>query len=60
MQAYRKLTVLRGGQRLREAGAGRVRAPGGGRKRVEEADPALPRRLKAIVEETTAGDPMSH
>jgi hypothetical protein len=50
---------LRGGKRLRAAGAGRVRAPGGGRKKVEEADPALQRRLKAIVEETTAGDPMS-
>ncbi len=36
-----------------------MRAPGGGRKKVEEADPALQRRLKAIVEETTAGDPMS-
>ncbi len=53
------LTELRGGKRLREPGAGRVRAPGGGRKKVEEADPALQRRLKTIVEETTAGDPMS-
>ena len=53
------LTELRGGKRLRVAGAGRVRAPGGGRKKVEEADLALQRRLKAIVEETTAGDPMS-
>jgi Rhodopirellula transposase DDE domain len=53
------LTELRGGKRLRAAGAGRVRAPGGGRKKVEEADPSLQRRLKAIVEETTAGDPMS-
>ena len=39
--------------------SGRVRQPGGGRKKVEQADPALSRRLKAIVEETTAGDPMS-
>ena len=53
------LSELRGGKRLREAGAGRVRAPGGGRKKVEEADPALQGRLKAIVEEMTAGDPMS-
>lgn len=53
------IAELRGGQRLRDAGAGRVRAPGGGRKKVEEANPALQRRLKAIVEETTAGDPMS-
>jgi len=50
---------LRGGKRLRAAGVGRVRARGGGRKKVEEADPTLQRRLKAIVEETTAGDPMS-
>ena len=53
------IAELRGGKRLRDAGAGRVRAPGGGRKKVEEANPALQRRLKAIVEETTAGDPMS-
>lgn len=53
------ITELRGGKRLRDAGEGRVRAPGGGRKKVEEADPDLQRRLKAIVEETTAGDPMS-
>jgi hypothetical protein len=53
------IAELRGGRRLRDAGAGRVRAPGGGRKKVEEANPALQRRLKAIVEETTAGDPMS-
>jgi hypothetical protein len=53
------LGELRGGKRLRDAGTGRVRAPGGGRKKVEEADPALQRRLKSIVEETTVGDPMS-
>jgi len=45
--------------RLRSASSGRVRNPGGGRKRVEEGDPGLLRRLKAIVEETTASDPMS-
>ena len=53
------MAELRGGKRLRDAGIGRVRAPGGGRKKVEEANPALQRSLKAIVEETTAGDPMS-
>lgn len=53
------VTELRGGKRLRAASVGRVRAAGGGRKKVEEGDPALQRRLKAIVEETTAGDPMS-
>jgi len=45
--------------RLRSASLGRVRNPGGGRKKVEDGDPALRARLKEIVEETTAGDPMS-
>jgi Rhodopirellula transposase DDE domain len=53
------IAELRSGKKLRNAGAGRVRAPGGGRKKVEDTDPALQRRLKSIVEETTAGDPMS-
>ncbi len=53
------LKGLRGANKLRKAATGRVRAPGGGRKKVEEADPALQPRLQAIVEETTAGDPMS-
>lgn len=50
---------LGGRKRLRASEPGRVRASGGGRKKVEEADPALRRQLKTIVEETTAGDPMS-
>jgi len=49
------IAELRGSGRLREPEAGRVRAPGGGRKKVETAD----RGMQAIVEETTAGDPMS-
>ena len=44
---------------LRRASSGRVRSPGGGRKKVEDDDPELLRLLKGIVEETTAGDPMS-
>lgn len=40
--------------------AGRIRRPGAGRKRVEEEDPAFQRALVGILEETTAGDPMSH
>lgn len=52
------LSELRVGKKLRTA-AERVRQPGGGRKKVEQADPELPRHLKEIVEETTAGDPMS-
>jgi hypothetical protein len=53
------LRELRTGRKLRTAADGRVRQAGGGRKKVEQADPELPRRLKTIVEETTAGDPMS-
>jgi transposase len=45
-------------QGLNELRTGRSQ-PGGGRKKVEQADPELPRRLRTIVEETTAGDPMS-
>jgi hypothetical protein len=52
------LNELRTGRKLRTA-AGRVRQPGGGRKKVEQTDPALSSRLRSIVEETTAGDPMS-
>src|SRR5207245_6607606 len=52
------LSELRTGRKLRTA-AERVRQPGGGRKKVEQSDPDLPGHLKTIVEETTAGDPMS-
>lgn len=37
----------------------RIRAPGGGRKKIEERDPELQSALGRIMEETTAGDPMS-
>ncbi|NOR46756.1 MAG: ISAzo13 family transposase [Methanosarcinaceae archaeon] len=37
----------------------RLRAPGGGRKRVEEKDPRIINDLEKIMEENTAGDPMS-
>jgi ribosomal protein L34 len=47
------------GGKLRDPAEGRVRQPGGGRGQVEHADGELLRRLKDIVEETTAGDPMS-
>ncbi len=44
---------------LREGTPGfRVRQPGGGRRKVEEADPSLLGALRSILEETTAGDPM--
>ena len=52
------LRELRSGE-LRGPEEGRIRQPGGGRKKVEQVDAGLSRRLKSIVEETTAGDPMS-
>jgi hypothetical protein len=38
---------------------GRVRRPGGGRRRIEEVEPGIERELARILEQTTAGDPMS-
>ena len=38
---------------------GGSRQPGGGRKKVEETDPEIGKLLMEILEETTAGDPMS-
>jgi Rhodopirellula transposase DDE domain len=40
--------------------SGRIRALGGGRKSVEEADPHIKRVLARLVEASTAGDPMSY
>jgi len=56
-------TILKGIRELRSrrklfAGE-RIRRPGGGRKRIEVHDPGLTAALKTIMEETTAGDPMS-
>src|SRR5215510_4406352 len=54
------LNELQTGRKLRAAADGRVRQPGGGRKKVEQADPELPRRLRTIVEELTrSGHPIS-
>jgi len=53
------VTELQGRTPLARPEAGRVRKTGGGRKRVEEVDPEVRRHLTRIVEETTAGDPMS-
>ena len=39
--------------------AGRVRRPGGGRKRLAEADPGLVPALEALVRESMRGDPES-
>src|SRR5260370_33663196 len=53
------VSELRSARRLRTVSSGRVRRSGCGRKKVEAADPKLSRKLRGIVEETTAGDPMS-
>ena len=50
---------LRGRGALMPAAMGRIRREGAGRKRVEESDPEVKKLLVGIVEETTAGDPMS-
>ncbi len=58
-------TILKGAAELQGKGrlalldAGRIRQRGGGRKSVEQGDPAVRRELTRILEETTAGDPMS-
>ena len=46
-------------KKLAVAERGQIREAGGGRKKVEEADPGLPIQLGKILEETSAGDPMS-
>jgi hypothetical protein len=40
--------------------SGRMRTVGGGRKRVEDADPHIKRVLARLVEANTAGDPKSY
>ncbi|MGH7372301.1 MAG: ISAzo13 family transposase, partial [Candidatus Methylomirabilales bacterium] len=56
-------TILKGIRELRDERrldvTERVRRPGGGRKRVEESDPVFARALERLMEENTAGDPMS-
>jgi len=41
------------------SGEGRIRRVGGGRKKIEGVDPGVRDLLTKILEETTAGDPMS-
>jgi len=51
---------LRGKAPLMGRDVGRVREPGGGRKRIDELNPAVERELKKILDETTGGDPMTY
>jgi len=50
---------LAGGRKLEGGRGGRIREVGAGRKRVEQSDRQLRGELIRILEETTAGDPMS-
>ena len=56
-------TVRRGVREIGEPGTalerGRVRRPGGGRKRTVDLDPTLRRDLEALIEPTSRGDPES-
>jgi hypothetical protein len=56
-------TILKGIRELRAkktlTTGERVRRPGGGRKRLEALDPGWERALDRIMDENTAGDPMS-
>src|SRR5258708_40308699 len=44
-------------KKLAVAERGQIREAGGGRKKVEDADPGLQVQLGKILEETSAGDP---
>jgi Rhodopirellula transposase. len=56
-------TILKGMRELQQGKplepTTRIRRPGGGRRRLEEADPRFARALERLMEENTAGDPMS-
>jgi hypothetical protein len=55
----RELAAAASGSALPIAGVGRVRAKGGGRKKLTARDPTLLRDLDALVEPTARGDPQS-
>ena len=56
-------TITRGIRELKQSRrlppSTRVRKPGGGRKRLEDDDPGLTQALQQIMDENSAGDPMS-
>jgi transposase len=59
MTITKAIKELRGRGVLQPAAAGRIRREGAGRKRIEESAPEVATLIAGIVEETTAGDPMS-
>lgn len=50
---------LKSGQDLSNMAEGKIRKEGGGRKKLTDLDPALVKNLTCIMDENTAGDPMS-
>src|ERR1035438_594169 len=52
-------TIARGVGEAEGEAEPRVRAPGGGRKKLAETDPQLAAELKKLVDPETRGDPMS-
>jgi len=54
------MAELEAGRLPLRADKGRIRAVGGGRKRLDEAYPHIKRVLARLVEASTAGDPMSY
>lgn len=54
-------TVSKGARQAREGvvSAGRVRAPGAGRPRVEQAQPGIVEALESLIAPDSRGDPMS-
>ena len=56
-------TVIKGIEEVKSRGnepLTRLRREGGGRKRIIDKNPRVRKRIEAILEENTAGDPMSH
>jgi hypothetical protein len=56
---YRGIVELRSKLKKPPAGGNRIRRAGGGRKPLAVADPKVLQLLQHMLEETTAGDPMS-
>ena len=59
MTITKAVAELNSGKILAAAESGRMREAGGGRKKVEETDPGILTELSKILEESSAGDPMS-
>ena len=59
MTITKAIKELGGRGALQPAAIGRIRRAGAGRKRIEESAPEVTKLIASIVEETTAGDPMS-